>query len=152
MNLYLLMEADCIIHSAGASECAGNRMYDGWPRWRSSPLSLRWAVHLFICLFIYSLIQRDAQKNSGFVLRRRRRRKSVWQLWQMLPLLHCLLLGWLWNRHLGQDFTLPALVVPSYSVFVRKRTIQNPSIHFVIFNFDFTETSVETRFACKFEC
>lgn len=69
LNLYLLMEAaDCIIHSAGASECVGNGMYDGWPSWRSSPL--RWAVHLFICLFIYSLIQRSAHKHSGFVLRR----------------------------------------------------------------------------------
>lgn len=117
LNLYLLMEADCIIHSAGASECVGNGMYDGWPSWRSSPL--RWAVHLFICLFIYSLIQRSAHKLR--ICFKARRRKSVWQLRKMLPVLHCLPVGWVFTDIWGQGFALPTLFVPSYSVFAHLR-------------------------------
>lgn len=118
LNLYLLMEADCIIHSAGASECVGNRMYDGWPSLRSSPL--RRAVHLFICLFIYSLIQRDAPK--------------LWICFEGAAAAEeCLAASgkapssslssdWLgFHRCLGQGFAPPTLRVPSWSVCVHHR-------------------------------
>lgn len=62
MNLYLLMEADCIIHSAGASECAGNRMYDGWPRWRSSPLSPLGSSSIYLFIYLFSHSARRSKK------------------------------------------------------------------------------------------
>lgn len=104
------MEADCIIHSAGASECVGNRMYDGWPRWGSSPL--RWAVHLFICLFIYSLIQRDAPKLWICVKEAAAAAEECLAALENAPS-SSLSSGWLaLNQHLGQDFTLQRCFFP----------------------------------------
>lgn len=128
LNLYLLMEADCIIHSAGASECVGNRMYDGWPRWRSSPLC--WAVHLFICLFIYSLIQRDASKLWNCF----KAAAAAVAVEECLAALEnapssSLSSGWLGlNRHLGQDVTLQRCLLPHVP---RLRKSEPPSVLFL---------------------
>lgn len=82
---------------------------------------LRRAVHLFICLFIYSLIQRDAPKLRT-CFKARRRRKSVWQLQGKAPS-SSLSSGWLGfhGRQMGQGFAPPTLRVPSWSAFVHHR-------------------------------
>lgn len=123
------MEADCIIHSAGASECVGNRMYDGWPRWRSSPL--RWAVHLFICLFIYSLIQRDAKKLWSCFKAAAAAGAAAEECLAALanaptPSLSS---GWLrLKRHLGQDFTIQRCLSPHIRCLCKS---EPPSVLFI---------------------
>lgn len=82
-------------------------MMDG--RAGGAPLSVGQCIYLSVYLFIPSFS--ETLKNSGFVLRRRRR-KSVWQPRKMLPVLQCLPAGWVFTD-VGQGFALPALFLPS---------------------------------------
>lgn len=53
MNLYLLMEVDCIIHTAGAAECVViGYMMDGQAAWAPIPLGYS-SIYLLIYLFLH---------------------------------------------------------------------------------------------------
>lgn len=53
MNLYLLTEVDCIIHTAGAAECVViGYMMDGQAAWAPIPLGYS-SIYLLIYLFLH---------------------------------------------------------------------------------------------------